>query len=147
MHQVSNPRGLSVSQGIGIALMGGTWSDFDEGTNIRWMHAHGTILVYTEHETYAILSLKPFAMNIQEDPGIKWHLKISLNKSSNTELPLKAGMTTEAALKLRPDFNIITLGLAAVNARPSETYAGNADRHSVSVAFSSIELRSIALLR
>ena len=147
MHQGSIPRGVTVSQGIGVALMSGFWPDLDDGPNVRWMRAPGTILVYTEHDTYVKLSLKPFAMNTQGDPGIEWHLKVSLNKSSNAELPLKSGMTTEAVLELRPDFNIITLDLAAVNEKSSAPYAGNANGRPVGVAFSSIELNPIALLR
>jgi hypothetical protein len=147
MHQGSIPRGVSVSPRIGIALMGGTWSDFEEEKHIRWMRTSGTILVYTEHATYIKLSLKPFVINVYGGSRNEGNLKVSLNKLSNTELPLKSGMITEAVLGLRPDFNIITLDLASANVRPNDTYVGDSNARPISVAFSAIELTSIVLLR
>jgi hypothetical protein len=147
MHQGSIPRGVSVSPGVGVALMGGTWSGFEEGKNIRWMRTPGTILVYTEQATYVKLSLKPFAMNVHGGSRNEGNLKVSLNKLSNTELPLKSGAITEAVLGLRPDFNIITLELTPVNVRPNETYVGDSNAGPISIAFSAIELTSIVLLR
>jgi hypothetical protein len=74
-------------------------------------------------------------------------LKISLNNLSSSELSLQSGMVTEAVLSLRPDFNIIILNLAADSARSNETSVDNSDTRAISVAFSSIELSSIVLLR
>jgi hypothetical protein len=111
------------------------------------MRTPGKILVYTEHAIYVKLSLKPFAMNIYGSIRNEGKLKISLNNSSNTELSLKSETITEAVLGLRPDFNIITLDLAVAGTRPNETSVGNADPLANSVAFYSIELTSIVLLR
>jgi hypothetical protein len=147
MHQGSIPKGINVSPGIGVALMGRTWFDFEEGTNLRWMRTPGTILVYTEHATHVKISLRPFAVNVHGILTNEGQLKVSLNKSSYTELPLKSGVTTEAVLGLHPDFNTITLDLAAASVKPNEIYVGNADTRAMSVAFSSIELTSIVLLR
>lgn len=127
--------------------MGRTWFDFEEGTNLRWMRTPGTILVYTEHAMHVKISLRPFAVNVHGIFTNEGQLKVSLNKSSYTELPLKSGVTTEAVLGLHPDFNTITLALAADSVKPNQIYVGNADTGAMSVAFSSIELTSIVLLR
>jgi hypothetical protein len=149
IHQGSIPRGVSASPGIGVALMGGgnTWSEFEVGKNIRWMRTPGTILVYTEHNTYAKLTLKPYVINVYGSSRNEGNLRVSLNKLSNTELILKSGMIAEAVLELRPDFNIITLDLASASHGPNETYVGTADTGFIGVAFSAIELTSIVLLR
>jgi len=149
IHQGSIPQGVYASPGIGIALMGGqdTWSDVDREKNVRWMRKPGTVLVYTEHGTYVKLTLKPYVMNDHGSSRNEGKLKVSLNKLSATELPLKSGMIAEAVLELRPDFNIITLELASAGDRPNETYVANVDPGFNGVAFSSIELTSIALLK
>ena len=147
IHQVSTPKGLTVSPGIGVALMGGNWFHFEEGTNLRWMRTPGTILAYTEHAKYVKLTLKPFVMNVHGILRNEGQLKISLNNLSSSELSLQSGTVTEAVLSLRPDFNIIILNLAADSARSNETSVDNADTRAISVAFSSIELSSIVLLR
>jgi hypothetical protein len=147
MHQGSLPGGITVSPGLGVAVMQATWYKFEEEENIHWMRTPGKILVYTEHATYTKLSLKPFAMNVQGSIRNEGKLKISLNNSPPTELSVKSGMITEAVLGLRPDFNIITLDLAAAGAKPNDTSVGNADPSGISVAFYSIDLTSIVLLK
>jgi hypothetical protein len=93
------------------------------------------------------ISLKPFMIKVNGVPRNEWQLRVSLNNSSSTELSLKSGMTTEAVVSLRPDFNIIALDFAAARAKPNELYGGSADTHAISVAFYSIDLTSIVLLR
>jgi hypothetical protein len=147
MHQSSVPKGLVVPKGIGAALVGSTWSEFEERVNVRWMHKTGKILAYTENATYIKLSLKPFVMNIYGNLTSEGNMKISLNNTSNTELSLKSGVITEVVLWLRPDFNVIAFDLWPTNMIPNAEYVGDAKTHSLSVAFSSIELMSIPLLK
>jgi hypothetical protein len=149
IHQWSIPRGVSVSQEIGIALMGreGTWSEFEVEKSIRWMRTPGTILVYIEHATYVKITLKPHMMNVRGSFRNEGLLKVSLNNLSNTELPLKVGMIAEAVLELRPGFNIITLDLLKASNKSNEIYVDTANTDFIGIAFSAIELTPIIFLR
>jgi hypothetical protein len=147
MHQSSIPKGIIVSQELGVSMMEADWNRFDEAKSVRWIRMPGKILVYTQAATYIKLFLKPFEININGYIRNEEKLMVSVNDSSNTELSLKSGMVTEAVLRLAPDFNIITLDAVAPNARPNETHPGGADTSAMGVAFYSIELRSIAPLR
>jgi hypothetical protein len=147
MHIGSPPRGLIVSRGIGAIVIDNTWYTFEQGENFRWMHIPGKILVYTEHATYVKISFKPFMINVNGIMRNEEQLKVSLNNLSGTELSFKSGMITEAVLWLRPDFNIIALDLASGSGKPNEPYVGNADTQPISVAFYSIELESVVLLK
>jgi hypothetical protein len=147
IHQASTPRGLNVSPGIGVALMGRPWFEFDAKTNLCWIRSWGTLLLYTEQPRYVKLSLKPFTIN---DDGISMNegqLKISLNNLSTSELHLQSGVITEVVLGLRSDFNIITLNLGVDRTKRNEVPVSSDDTRVISASFYSIELTSIILLR
>jgi hypothetical protein len=147
MHQGSVPKGFIVSPRIGVALTEAIWYDVVDGENIFWMRTPGKILVYTEHAIYVKLSLKPIIMNVYGSLRNEGQLKIALNSLANSELPIKSGTITEAVLALRPDFNIIALDLRSADITPNEINVGNVDARSLSVAFHSVELTSVVLLK
>jgi hypothetical protein len=147
MHQGVVPNGFFVSQGIGVALMGGAWHNFEEEKHIRWMNGIGKILVYTGYRTYVKLALKPVIINNYGNFEDEGQLKISLNNAFTTELPLKSGANAEVVIGLRPDFNVIIFELISTEDTSNGGNIDKTDAHSLSVAFQSIELTSIRFLK
>lgn len=134
--------GVTASPALGIALATG-WYDFEPEMNLRWMLSPATILIYTERETDAVLSLTPYLMSLGNRFGATGQLTVTVNREVDQVVPITAGVTSEIALHLQRDFTIVSLELVAGNVVPATVIPGNPDTRTLSVAFFPLDLRIV----
>jgi hypothetical protein len=85
-------------------------------------------------------------MNVHGSVRNEGQLKVTLNHTSDTDLAVKSGVVAEVVLRLRADFNVITLKLNASNVAEGAVTLGDAEAGALGIAFYAIELTSIGLL-
>jgi len=126
--------GFVTSPDLSVVLVGADWPRFEEGDDIRWMRSPGRLLVYARQAAVAKVSLKPHSMNVGGEVGYRGRLGVTLNGAFLSESSVETGIATTIPLLLRPDFNIVTLELAARNFVDPD--------NEVSVSFYPIEITS-----
>jgi hypothetical protein len=133
------PEGVTVSPEFEV-ILGTGWYDFEPNRNVRWMQGTGQIWIYADHETEALLRLKPYVMNVNNAFGSTGQLVISVNGATTDVLDVATETIYEVRLNLTPGYNEVVLGLAAGNFIPKESISGSTDERILGIAFYPIEI-------